>query len=90
MLHDFFLYHFLRYGASPKKNYFLAKNTFSSSEIKKWLIVFIKRFFTSQFKKNCVLDGIKVESVSLSPRGDLRFSSDADYESFIEEFENLE
>lgn len=94
MLHDFFLYHFLRYGASPKKIYFLAKNTFSSnfssSEIKKWLIVFIKRFFTSQFKRNCVPDGIKVGSVSLSPRGDLRFPSDADYESFIEELENLE
>lgn len=60
VLHDFFLYHFLRYGATPKKIYILAKHTFKNSftkdEIKKWLKVFIKRFFTQQFKRNCIPD----------------------------------
>lgn len=50
ILHDFYLYHFFRYGASPKKIYMLAVNTFeneySKEEILKWLKVFIKRFFT--------------------------------------------
>ena len=91
ILHDFFLYHFLRYGVSLKKLYFLAKITFkdsfSNDELKKWLIVFIKRFTTSQFKRNCFPDGIKVGSVSLSPRGDFRMPSDIDtnYEEFLKE-----
>ncbi len=91
ILHDFFLYHFLRYGVSIKKLYFLAKITFkdsfSNDELKKWLIVFIKRFTTSQFKRNCFPDGIKVGSVSLSPRGDFRMPSDIDtnYEEFLKE-----
>lgn len=89
VLHDFFLYHFLRYGATPKKIYFLAchtfKNSFKEEEIKKWLKVFIKRFFTQQFKRNCIPDGVKVGSISLSPRGDLRMPSDADYEAFLED-----
>jgi len=84
VLHDFFLYHFLRYGASPKKIYFLAKktfqNNFSNEEIKKWLTLFFKRFFTQQFKRNCLPDGIKVGTISLSPRGDFRMPSDIDYE----------
>ncbi|MDO5393961.1 MAG: NAD(+) synthase [Mycoplasmatota bacterium] len=94
VLHDFFLYHFLRYGASPKKIFFLAKRTFKESftakEILKWLKVFLKRFFTQQFKRNCVPDGIKVGTVSLSPRGDLRMPSDAAVEIFLKELEELE
>lgn len=94
VLHDFFLYHFLRYGATPKKIYILAKHTFKNSftkdEIKKWLKVFIKRFFTQQFKRNCIPDGVKVGSISLSPRGDLRMPSDANYDAWLEEIEDLD
>jgi NAD+ synthase (glutamine-hydrolysing) len=93
VLHDFFLYHFLRYGASPKKIYYLAKNTFkdnfSDEEILKWLKVFVRRFFTQQFKRNCVPDGVKVGSISLSPRGDLRMPSDASYSIWIRELEEI-
>lgn len=93
VLHDFFLYHFLRYGASPKKIYFLAKKTFQKhfkeEEILKWLKVFIKRFFTQQFKRNCIPDGVKVGTISLSPRGDLRMPSDASYQIWLKELEEL-
>ena len=93
VLHDFYLYHFLRYGATPKKIYTLAKHTFKNSfskeEIKKWLKVFIRRFFTQQFKRNCIPDGVKVGSISLSPRGDLRMPSDANYETWIKELEDF-
>ena len=94
VLHDFFLYHFLRYGATPAKIYYLAQHTFSGSfsncEIKKWLKVFVKRFFTQQFKRNCIPDGVKVGSISLSPRGDLRMPSDACYNSWLREVEELD
>lgn len=90
ILHDFFLYHFLRYGAEPKKIYILAcktfKNDFKKEEIKHWLQVFIKRFFTQQFKRNCMPDGPKVGTVSLSPRGDLRMPSDAGYNIWLNNF----
>ena len=93
VLHDFYLYHFLRYGATPKKIYTLAKHTFKNSfskeEIKKWLKVFIRRFFIQQFKRNCIPDGVKVGSISLSPRGDLRMPSDANYETWIKELEDI-
>ena len=90
ILHDFFLYHFLGYGAEPKKIYILAcktfKNDFKKEEIKHWLQVFIKRFFTQQFKRNCMPDGPKVGTVSLSPRGDLRMPSDASYNIWLNNF----
>ncbi len=88
ILHDFFLYHFLRYGTSPKKMYYIACKTFeekfNNDEIKHWLQVFIKRFFTQQFKRNSMPDGPKVGTVSLSPRGDLRMPSDASYNLWLE------
>ncbi len=81
ILHDFFLYHFIRNGFPPSKIYTIAKRTFdgefSSEEIYKWLKTFIRRFFSQQFKRSCLPDGVKVGSVSLSPRGDLRMPSDA-------------
>lgn len=81
ILHDFFIYHFLRYGASPEKIKYLALHTFkggfSESEIEKWLNFFIKRFFSQQFKRSCIPDGPKVGTISISPRGDLRMPSDA-------------
>ena len=80
-LHDFFLYHFLRFGSSPAKIYFLAQQAFGGSydkeTIRKWLHTFFRRFFQQQFKRSCLPDGPKVGSVSLSPRGDWRMPSDA-------------
>ena len=93
VLHDFFLYHLLRYGASFKKIYLLAKLTFKDSfsddEIKKWLKVFVRRFYTQQFKRNAVPDGVKVGTISLSPRGDLRMPSEASYERTLEELDKI-
>ena len=91
ILHDFFLYHFIRYGASVKKLYFLATQTFSinKEDIKKYLTIFIKRFFTQAFKRSCMPDGVKVGSISLSPRGDFRMSSDVSYQMYIKELEEL-
>lgn len=80
-LHDFFLYHFIKYGAEPEKIYHLAtiafKNRFDNALILKTLKLFIKRFFQQQFKRSCIPDGPKVGTISLSPRGDWRMPSDA-------------
>jgi NAD+ synthase (glutamine-hydrolysing) len=93
-LHDFFLYHFMRFGVKPSKILYIAKKTFkdvyTDEEIKKWLIVFIKRFFTQQFKRSCIPDGPKVGTVSLSPRGDLRMPSDAVYNTWLNDLEDGE
>jgi len=81
-LHDFFLYHFIKYGAKPSKILFLAQIAFDGKYdktiIKKWLLMFINRFFTQQFKRSCMPDGPKVGTISLSPRADWRMPSDAD------------
>lgn len=86
-LHDFFLYNFVRFGFDKAKLKRLAQKafdgTYTNEEIEKWLNVFIKRFFISQFKRSCIPDGPKVGSVSLSPRGDWRMPSDASFEDFI-------
>ncbi|MDR2685081.1 MAG: NAD(+) synthase [Prevotellaceae bacterium] len=85
-LHDFFLYYFLRFGFSPQKILFLAKNAFENYDgetLKKWLKVFIHRFFTNQFKRSCMPDGVKVGSVNLSPRGDWRMPSDASAKEWL-------
>ena len=86
-LHDFFLYHFVRFGFDKAKLAFLAEKAFGDkyggNEIEKWLNVFIKRFFTSQFKRSCIPDSPKVGSVSLSPRGDWRMPSDASFSEFL-------
>ena len=91
VLHDFFLYHFLRYGASPKKILYIAKKTFDGKfdeeTIKKWLKVFVRKFFYHQFKRSCLPDGPKVGTISLSPRGDFRMPSDADPEVWINSIE---
>lgn len=91
ILHDFFLYYFLRCGFGPGKILFLAKQafagTFKEAEIKKWLTVFIKRFFAQQFKRSCLPDGPKVGSVALSPRGDWRMPSDARAQAWLKELE---
>lgn len=88
ILHDFFLYHFMRYGASPDKIKYIASKTFDGmydeETIDKWLKFFIKRFFNQQFKRSCLPDGPKVGTISVSPRGDLRMPSDADNSIWLE------
>ncbi len=91
-LHDFFIYHFIRFGASPKKILHLASlakfsKPYSKDEIRTTLRTFISRFFSNQFKRSCMPDGPKVGSVSLSPRGDWRMPSDADSEAWLSELE---
>ncbi len=80
-LHDFFLYYTLRYGFTPERILMLACKAFgeqySQETVKKWLLVFFRRFFSQQFKRSCLPDGPKVGSVCLSPRGDWRMPSDA-------------
>ncbi len=92
-LHDFYLYHMLRFGTSPKKLYHLAKYAFAGKyddeTLKKWLKVFIRRFFTQQFKRSCLPDGPKVGSVGLSPRGDWHMPSDASYALWMKKAEEL-
>ena len=92
-LHDFFLYHMLRFGFEPKKIYTLACRAFAedfdAATIKKWLTAFYRRFFTQQFKRSCMPDGVKVGSVCLSPRGDWRMPSDASFRLWLEQVEQL-
>ena len=92
-LHDFFLYHMLRYGFSPTKIYSLAcrafQQDFAPDVIKKWLRTFYWRFFTQQFKRNCMPDGVKVGSVGLGPRGDWSMPSDAAGRIWLDEIETL-
>ena len=88
-LHDFFLYHFLRYGTPPEKILFLAARAkfhepYTPAEVEKWLTVFLRRFFANQFKRSCMPDGPKVGSVSLSPRGDWRMPSDASAQAWLD------
>ena len=82
-IHDFFLYHFAKYGATPEKLRYLAKYAFkdqhTEEEIDKALAVFIRRFFTQQFKRSCIPDGPKVGTISLSPRADWRMPSDSSF-----------
>ena len=92
-LHDFYLYHFLRRGDSPAKTLFLAERAFEGkydrATLKKWLVNFYRRFFSQQFKRNCIPDGVKVGSVSLSPRADWRMPSDASAVLWLREAEAL-
>jgi NAD+ synthase (glutamine-hydrolysing) len=93
-LQDFYLYYFLRFGFSPEKLLFLASQAhfeaeYSEAERKRWLRVFLQRFFTQQYKRSCLPDGPKVGSVSLSPRGDWRMPSDASAEAWLKQLEDL-
>lgn len=90
-LHDFFLYYMVRCGFPPKKILRIAEQSFAGrfdrDTIKKWLTVFLKRFFSQQFKRSCLPDGPKVGSVTLSPRGDWRMPSDACVRLWLENLE---
>ena len=92
-LHDFFLYYLLRWGYSPRKIYRLAQyalgGQYSREVILKWLKTFYRRFFSQQFKRNCLPDGPKVGTVALSPRGDWRMPSDAQWTLWQTELETL-
>ena len=92
-LHDFYLYHFLRRGDGPAKTLYLAERAYAGkydrATLKKWLVSFYRRFFAQQFKRNCAPDGVKVGSVSLSPRADWRMPSDASAALWIAEAEQL-
>jgi NAD+ synthase (glutamine-hydrolysing) len=94
-LHDFFLYHFLRFGAHPEKILFLAGHAdfeadYPREVVRQWLREFVRRFFANQFKRSCLPDGPKVGSVSLSPRGDWRMPSDAAARVWLDEVEKAE
>jgi len=90
-LHDFFLWCFVRLGAGPRKTLFLAEHAFSGrydrAALRKWLRVFVERFFDNQFKRSVAPDGPKVGSVSLSPRGDWRMPSDASKAAWLRELD---
>ena len=92
-LHDFFLYHILRYGFTPTKIYTMAcrafKDDFEPEVIKKWLRTFYWRFFTQQFKRNCMPDGAKAGPLGLGPRGDWKMPSDASGRVWLAEIEAL-
>ena len=101
-LHDFFLYHFLRHGFSPKKIFILAQKAFQGNNefypetrqyddktILHWLYIFYRRFFIQQFKRSCLPDGPKVGSVSLSPRGDWRMPTDALVSGWLRQIEQI-
>lgn len=93
-LHDFFLFHFVRYGARPARILDVARLAFagrySLEELKRWLLVFLRRFFTNQFKRSATADAPKVGTVALSPRGDWRMPSDARARTWLEEVEAYE
>ena len=92
-LHDFFLFHFLRHGATPSKIFKLAIIAFSAkyseNDIQGWLKIFFTRFFNQQFKRTTLPPGPKVGSVSLSPRGDWRMPDEASAKIYLDEIEHL-
>lgn len=92
-IHDFYLYYMIRFGFPPAKLFRLANyalgSIYSPEVLQQWLKVFLRRFFSQQFKRSCMPDGPKVGSVSLSPRGDWRMPSDATAAAWIAEAEGL-
>ncbi len=93
VLHDFFLFHAVRCGFTPSRIYTMACRAFAEdfdpSTVKKWLVNFYRRFFSQQFKRNCMPDGASVGSVSFSPRGAWHMPSDATAKLWLEEAESL-
>lgn len=93
-LHDFFLYYFVRYGFTPGKIHRMACVAFgekySKATVKGWLKVFVKRFFTQQFKRSCMPDGVRALDITLSPRGGFVMPSDAVGELWLSEVESID
>jgi NAD+ synthase (glutamine-hydrolysing) len=78
-LHDFFLYYTVKYGYAPSRIFELAESVFTeykSEDIREYLDVFVRRFFSQQFKRSCLPDGPRVTEISLSPRGAWQMPSD--------------
>ena len=92
-IHDFFLYNLLGYGYTPSKIFYLArmafKDEYAPEMIRHWMKIFYRRFFSQQYKRNCLPDGPKVSRVSLSPRGDWRMPSDVSSRAWLEEIDQL-
>ena len=92
-LHDFFLYYMIRFGYSPLKIFRIAciafKSKYTADIILKWEKTFYRRFFAQQFKRSCMPDGVKVGSVTLSPRGDWRMPSDASANIWLKQLEQI-
>jgi NAD+ synthase (glutamine-hydrolysing) len=90
-LHDFFLYHLLRWESRPAKILFLAERAFAGrydrDTLRKWLRLFYTRFFANQWKRSVMPDGPKVGSVALSPRGDWRMPSDVEVDLWLADLE---
>ena len=93
ILHDFFLYWAIRKQMPPRYVLHFARHAFPNTElpvIRKWLKVFYGRFASQQFKRNSMPDGLKVGTMSLSPRSDLRMPSEASIQTWIEEVDAFE
>ncbi len=94
LLHDFYLYHLVRLHYPPQKILALAEQAFAGdytvAELRKWLLVFYRRFFSQQFKRSCLPDGPKIGTIALSPRGDWRMPSDASVALWIKQLEQPE
>ena len=94
ILHDFFVYNYIRRGAEPEKLFFMATQTFKGDfkkeTILKWLKIFFKRFFVQQFKRSCVPDGVKLGTVALSPRGAFQMPSDAVSKLWLDRLDKIE
>jgi NAD+ synthase (glutamine-hydrolysing) len=93
-LHDFFLYHFLRFGSGPRRIARLCLQSFGTrytlAQIRKWLRVFMSRFFLNQFKRDCMPDGPKVGSGgALSPRSEWRMPADASSAAWLAEVDSI-
>lgn len=92
-LHDFFMYNVLRFGFEPSKVYYMSVKAFEQiydkETVLKWLKVFYRRFFSQQFKRSCIPDGVKVGSVTMSPRGDLRMPSDACVSLWLKQLDSI-
>jgi NAD+ synthase (glutamine-hydrolysing) len=91
LVHDFFIYSFMRAGYPPRKMLFLAakafEGTYTEDQLRHWLEIFLRRFFANQFKSNCLPDGPKVGTVSFDPRSDWRVPSDADCRAWLRDLE---
>ena len=93
LLHDFFLYHMVRFSMPPTKIFRMAciafSGQFAPDVILKWERIFYRRFFSQQFKRSCLPDGVKIGSVTLSPRGDWRMPSDACADQWLRQLEQI-
>lgn len=92
-VHDFYLYHTLYSGYPPEKLFFMAHRAFEGiytrEQLKQWLIIFVRRFFSQQYKRSFLPDGPKVTNISLSPRVSWRMPSDATSKMWLDVIENL-